>query len=51
MVTEDLVTEDYKYMPGRWSLAAKKIIKTIILNEINKILDVGCGKDCFIKRD
>jgi ubiquinone/menaquinone biosynthesis C-methylase UbiE len=39
----------YKYMPGRWSLAAKKIIKTYNLKSNSKILDVGCGKGFLLK--
>ena len=34
----------YKYIPGRWTQVAKKIIKTYKLNNNSKILDVGCGK-------
>ena len=34
----------YKYMPGRWSSVAKKIIKTYNLKSGSSILDVGCGK-------
>ena len=34
----------YKYIPGRWTPVAKKIIKTYKLDNNSKILDVGCGK-------
>ena len=34
----------YRYIEGRWSSAAKKIIKTFKLNNNSKVLDVGCGK-------
>ncbi len=34
----------YKYIPGRWTMAAKKIIKKYKLTNTSKILDVGCGK-------
>ena len=34
----------YKYIPGRWEVVAKKIIKFYKLNNNSKILDVGCGK-------
>lgn len=34
----------YKYIPGRWTKVAKKIIKKFKLNNNSKILDVGCGK-------
>ena len=34
----------YKYMPGRWAKAAKKLIKIYKLKPGSKILDVGCGK-------
>ncbi|OUV61117.1 MAG: SAM-dependent methyltransferase [Cellvibrionales bacterium TMED122] len=34
----------YKYIPGRWSGVAKKLIKKYKLNNKSKILDVGCGK-------
>lgn len=34
----------YKYIPGRWSNVAKKLIKKFKLNNKSKILDVGCGK-------
>ena len=34
----------YKFIPGRWTLVAKKIIKSYKLNNSSKILDVGCGK-------
>ncbi len=39
----------YKYMPGRWSKAAKKIIKNYRLKANSKILDVGCGKGFLLK--
>ena len=34
----------YKYIKGRWTKVAKKIIKKFKLNNKSKILDVGCGK-------
>jgi len=34
----------YKYIPGRWTQVAKKLIKTYKLNSKSKILDAGCGK-------
>ena len=34
----------YKFIPGRLSFVAKKIIKVFKLNSKSKILDLGCGK-------
>ncbi|MDA9663196.1 class I SAM-dependent methyltransferase [bacterium] len=34
----------YKFIPGRWTPIAKKIIKHFKLNNNSKILDAGCGK-------
>lgn len=34
----------YKYIPGKWTPVAKKLIKQYKLNARSKILDVGCGK-------
>ena len=34
----------YKYIPGRLTSVAKKIIKKFKINNNSKILDVGCGK-------
>lgn len=34
----------YKYIPGRWTMVAKKLIKYYKLKDGAKILDVGCGK-------
>lgn len=34
----------YKYIPGRWTNVAKKIIKKYKLSNKSKILDIGCGK-------
>jgi SAM-dependent methyltransferase len=34
----------YKYIPGRWSSVAKKLIELYGLKAGSKILDVGCGK-------
>ncbi len=34
----------YKYIEGRWTKVAKKIIKKFKLNNKSRILDVGCGK-------
>ena len=34
----------YKFIPGRWTPIAKKIIKDYQLNNKSAILDLGCGK-------
>ena len=34
----------YRFIEGRWTNVAKKIIKKFKLNNNSKILDVGCGK-------
>ena len=34
----------YKYIEGRWTPIAKKMIEFYKLNNTSKILDVGCGK-------
>jgi SAM-dependent methyltransferase len=34
----------YKYIPGRWTPIAKKLIKIYKLNNNSSILDIGCGK-------
>ena len=34
----------YKYIEGRWTNVAKKLIKKFNLKNTSKILDVGCGK-------
>tara|TARA_B100001093_G_scaffold509064_1_gene572393 strand:+ start:941 stop:1603 length:663 start_codon:yes stop_codon:yes gene_type:complete len=34
----------YKYIPGKWTPAAKALIKKYKLNKKSKVLDVGCGK-------
>ena len=34
----------YKYIPGRWTSVAKKLIKKYKLSNNSKILDIGCGK-------
>lgn len=34
----------YKYIPGRWTPIAYKLIKKFNLKANSKILDVGCGK-------
>ena len=34
----------YKYIPGRWELVAKKLIRKYDLNNSSRLLDVGCGK-------
>jgi len=34
----------YKYIPGKWTFVAKKLIKKYKLNNNSKILDIGCGK-------
>jgi len=34
----------YRYIPGRWSKVAKKLIQTYNLKSGSKVLDVGCGK-------
>jgi len=39
----------YKYIPGRWRLAADKLIRTYKLKSNSKVLDVGCGKGFLLK--
>lgn len=34
----------YKYIPGRWTPVAKKMVEYYGLKEGDRILDVGCGK-------
>ena len=34
----------YKYIPGKWTKVARKIIKKYKLKSNSKILDAGCGK-------
>jgi len=34
----------YKYIPGRWTEVAKKLIRKYKLNNDSSVLDVGCGK-------
>ena len=34
----------YKYLPGRWTPVAEKLVKHYNLGSEAKILDVGCGK-------
>lgn len=34
----------YKYIPGRWTSIARKLIKIYKLKNKSKILDIGCGK-------
>ena len=34
----------YKFIEGRWSKVAKKIVKKFKLKDGSKILDIGCGK-------
>ena len=34
----------YKYIPGRWTGVARKLIKIFKLNNNSRVLDVGCGK-------
>ena len=34
----------YRFIPGRWTNIAKKIIKDYKLNNKSSILDLGCGK-------
>ena len=38
----------YKYIPGRWSNVAKKLISFYKLKRGSKILDVGCGKSYLL---
>lgn len=38
----------YKYMPGRWTPIARKIIQHYDLKDGARILDVGCGKGFLI---
>ena len=39
----------YKYIPGRWKIVAKMIIKNYKLKSTSKILDAGCGKGFLLK--
>ncbi len=34
----------YKYIPGRWTGVAKKLIEFYSLDSNSKVLDIGCGK-------
>jgi len=34
----------YKYIPGRWTNVARKLIKKYNLKSGSRVLDVGCGK-------
>jgi SAM-dependent methyltransferase len=34
----------YKYIPGKWTPIAKKLIKIYKLNNNSCVLDIGCGK-------
>ena len=34
----------YKYIPGRWTNIARKLIKKYKLKPGSRVLDVGCGK-------
>ena len=34
----------YKYIPGRWTDVAKKLIEFYCLDSNSKVLDIGCGK-------
>ena len=34
----------YKYIPGRWSPVAKKLVDRYNLTDRSRVLDVGCGK-------
>ena len=38
----------YKYIPGRWTDVAKKLIEFYSLNSNSKVLDIGCGKGFLI---
>tara|TARA_X000000950_G_scaffold288965_1_gene408754 strand:+ start:19349 stop:20029 length:681 start_codon:yes stop_codon:yes gene_type:complete len=38
----------YKYIPGRWTPVAKKIIKKYSLNNKSKVLDIGSGKSFLL---
>ena len=40
----------YKYIPGRWTICSKKIIKKYKLTNTSKILDVGCGKAFYFMK-
>ena len=40
----------YKYIPGRWTKVANKIINKFNLTNKSNILDIGCGKAfCYMK--
>ncbi len=39
----------YKYIKGRWSNVAKKLISTYKLKSGSSILDIGCGKGFLLK--
>jgi SAM-dependent methyltransferase len=34
----------YKYIPNRWSIVAKELVKQYNLTSESRVLDVGCGK-------
>ena len=34
----------YKYIPGRWTSVAKKLIEHYNITSESKVLDIGCGK-------
>ena len=40
----------YKHIPGRWKLAADKLIMNLQIKSKSKILDAGCEKVSFLKK-
>jgi len=46
--SRDINYGGYKYIPGRWNVVIKNLIKFYNLKKNSKILDVGCGKGFFL---
>lgn len=42
--SRDICYGGYKYIPGRWTPVAEKLIKYYSLDNSSRILDIGCGK-------